>query len=69
MDIILYPKLSTRSRRAFWRTGTYQKRPGGYNPRGDLLARLSRETGQTFDATYEQLMRERAYLLSRTGRV
>ena len=67
MDIILYPKLSTRSRRAFWRAGSYQKRPYGYNPRGDLIERLSRETGQDFSTTREQLLRERHYLLSKFG--
>jgi len=67
MDIILYPKLSTRSRRAFWRTGSYRKRPYGYNPRYDLIERLSRETGQTREATHEQLLKERRYLLSKFG--
>lgn len=71
MEIVLYHKLSTRSKRALTKTNyKYSKsHPGGqpyvYNPRGQLLRRLSRETGKTLDEVREQLLAEREYILRR----
>jgi len=39
-------------------------RPYYYNPRGDLLKRLSEESGLSIEAVYHQLMREREALTS-----
>jgi hypothetical protein len=61
-DIILYSRLSTRSRRALVKTKKQWGHPYHYNPRGNLLERLSRETGMTIEAVYIQLLREREIL-------
>lgn len=63
MDLIAYFRLSTCSKRAISRKKTRFGRPYQYVPRGRLLIRLSRELGMTKEAVYQQLMRERAYLL------
>ncbi len=49
----VYSRLSTRSRRAFER---FDK---PYRPRGDLLERLHRETGMSFDDIRKQIANER----------
>jgi hypothetical protein len=64
MQLVLYPKLCTRSKRAI----TKRKKQWGhdyiYNPRGNLLERLSQETGLNIEQVYLQLIREREYLLN-----
>lgn len=60
---MLYQKLSSRSRRAMKRTRDRHGRPYEYRPRGNLLDRLSRETGLSLSAVYDQLMKERRELL------
>jgi hypothetical protein len=64
MELILYPRLSTRSKRAITRRKKKWGHPYHYSPRGDLLERLSSETGMSIDEVYFQLQRERQYLLS-----
>lgn len=67
MNLILYPKLGTRSRRALIRTNRRGFKKAGtysYSPKGTLLERLSRETGMTIDQVYSQLQKEREYLLN-----
>ena len=70
MELKLYPKLSTCSKRALTRRhyrGSQRHAPGElavYTPRGTLLARLSRETGMNEKAVIQQLFAEREYLLS-----
>jgi len=67
MDLMLYPKLGTRSKRALLRTNRRGfKKPGthSYSPKGTLLLRLARETGMTIHQVHSQLQKERAYLLS-----
>lgn len=70
MELILYELLGTRSRRAIYkthrRTHAYQKTL--YVPRYDLVLRLSRETGLTTEQVYQQMRRERDYLLGRDNR-
>ena len=65
MQLILYPLLGTRSRRGIYKTHrrnqAYQKTY--YVPRYDLVLRLSRETGLTTNQVYQQMRRERDYLL------
>lgn len=63
MELILYPKLGTCSRRAIRRSKTRYGRPYEYRPRGNLLRRLSHETGLSLDGVLDQLRDERAYLL------
>lgn len=66
MNLIFYPQLGTRSKRALIRrTRQTHKgpRPHTYRPKGTLLNRLSRETGMTTDQVYAQLQKERAYLI------
>lgn len=65
MNLILFPLLCTRSRRAIRRNikGSYGK-PYVYNPRGDLIENLANKTGMSKERVYEQLMRERRYLIS-----
>jgi hypothetical protein len=60
MELLLYPKLGTFSRRVLLRR-TCQP---AYTPRRHLLARLSRETGMTMGQVWVQLEKEREYLLS-----
>ncbi|ANV84620.1 hypothetical protein AWQ21_09620 [Picosynechococcus sp. PCC 7003] len=67
MEIVLYQKLSTRSRRSILRTKKRYGRPKPYKPRGQLLQRLAKETGWTIDQVHEQLLRERAVLLKLKG--
>lgn len=72
-QLILYPRLSTRSRRAIAKTkhrGSRRHRPGApyqYSPRGDLMERLMRETGWSFEEVYEQLLAERREILRLSG--
>ena len=70
MELKLYWKLSTRSRRALARRhyrGSQKHAPtevAVYTPRGALLERLSQETGMTQAEVVAQLFREREYLMS-----
>jgi len=64
MNLTLYPRLSTRSKKALTRKNSYWGKPYTYKPRGTLLLRLSRETGLTIDQVRSQLDREREYLIS-----
>jgi hypothetical protein len=63
MDLVLFPKLSTRSRRALKRIRGKFGRHYEYNPRPRLIQRLTRETGWTKEQVWEQLFREREYLI------
>ena len=63
MNLILYPRLCTRSRRAIVRTIKKFGWPYVYRPRGDLLERLSAETGMSREDVYRQLLAEREELL------
>jgi hypothetical protein len=63
MELILYHKLSTRSRRALLKTKGRGGKQYCYSPRGDLLERLSRETGMSVDSVVSQLLKERKFLL------
>lgn len=70
MQLLLYPRLSTRSKRALtkkYHRGSQRHAPGelvNYNPRARLIERLMRETGMSFDQVVKQLSDERKYLLS-----
>jgi hypothetical protein len=61
MELILYRRLGTLSRRVLLRRIS---QPSPYTPRRHLLARLSKETGMTMGQVWVQLEREREYLLN-----
>jgi hypothetical protein len=67
MELLFYPKLGTRSRRALVRR-THRTHRGSqlhnYSPKGTLLQRLARETGMTVSEVCLQLQKEREYLLT-----
>jgi hypothetical protein len=44
MNLTLYPRLSTRSKKALTRKTGHWGKPYNYRPRGILLQRLARET-------------------------
>jgi hypothetical protein len=61
MELLLYPKLGTFSRRVLLRRS---RQANAYTPRRHLLARLSKETGMTMGQVWVQLEKEREYLLN-----
>ncbi|MCC3464155.1 MAG: hypothetical protein JGK33_31970 [Microcoleus sp. PH2017_11_PCY_U_A] len=64
MNLIIYPKLSTRSRRALTRHAGRFGKKYTYRPKGHLLDRLSKETGLTVSQVQSQLEKERQYFLT-----
>jgi hypothetical protein len=64
MNLTLYPKLSTRSKKALTRKNGRWGKPYNYRPRGTLLQRLARETGLTIEQVWTQLEKEREYLMT-----
>lgn len=69
MELLLYQKLSTCSRRAIRRKSGPYGRKYEYRPKGNLLRRLANETGQSPEWVYDQLIKERKYLLDQGGAV
>lgn len=67
MDIIIYPLLGTTSRKAMVREKSRFGLPYIYRPRGDLLDRLSAETGMPKDSVLRQIARERQQLIGKRG--
>jgi len=65
MDLVIYPLLGTTSRRAMVREKSRFGRPYVYRPRGNLLDRLSTETGMSKNAVLRQIARERQQLISK----
>jgi len=63
MNLTLYPRLSTRSKKALTKKNGYWGTPYVYRARGHLLERLARETGMTINQVRSQLEKEREYLL------
>jgi len=63
MNLTLYPRLNTRSKKALTRKNGRWGKPYYYRPRGRLLERLARETGMTINQVLSQLEKEREYLL------
>ncbi|MBD2090376.1 hypothetical protein H6F67_10970 [Microcoleus sp. FACHB-1515] len=62
-ELRLWPLLGTCSRRAILRRTKKFGHPYTYKPRGDLIIRLSRQTGLTYAEVFSQLLREREELL------
>jgi hypothetical protein len=72
MELLFYPKLGTRSRRALTRRFRQTHRgqqPHTYRPKGTLLTRLARESGMTVEQVWAQLGKEREYLLKQESDV
>ncbi len=68
MELIFYPRLGTRSKRALLRTnrrGFKKASEHVYRPKGTLLTRLSRESGMDISQVAAQLQKERAHLLNK----
>lgn len=63
----LYSCLGTTSRRALIKTKKRNGSPYYYNPRGDLLERLSRELGVGIEDVYLRLQDLRSVLLKDLG--
>jgi hypothetical protein len=61
MELILYRRLGTLSRRVLLRR---TRQSSAYTPRRHLLARLSKETGMTMGQVWVQLEKEQEYLLN-----
>lgn len=67
MELLLYRKLSTRSKRAMRRPRGKFGQPYEYRPRGHLVKRLAQETGQPIEWVYDQIAKEREYLVNQLG--
>ena len=65
MNIVIYPLLGTTSRKAMVREKSRFGRPYVYRPRGNLLDRLSAETGMSKDVVLRQIARERQQLIGK----
>jgi len=65
MSIVIYHLLGTTSRKAMVREKSRFGRPYVYRPRGNLLERLSAETGMTKNAVLRQIARERQQLMGK----
>ncbi len=64
MNLTLYSRLSTRSKKALTRKNGRWGNPYFYRPRGRLLERLAKETNLTIDQVRSQLEKERQYLIT-----
>jgi hypothetical protein len=65
MDLIIYPLLGTTSRRAMLKAKSRFGRTYAYRPRGNLLNRLSQQTGMPVEQVLSQIGRERQYFLGK----
>lgn len=63
MKLIIYPRLSTRSKRAIVKTTKQWGHFHRYEPKPELLQRLSQELGWTEQEVLQQIREERAWLL------
>ncbi len=62
-QLLVWPRLSTCSKRAFIRTKKRWGHPYTYQPQARLLHRLTQELNMSEDAVLEQIQKERSYLL------
>ena len=63
MNLVIYPILSTRSKRAMLRLNP-KNGSGQYIPHGDHLERLAGKLGINKDQVLDQIARERKFLLN-----
>lgn len=63
MKLVVYPKLSTRSRRAirrvYWKFGNFYE----YKPRGNLIERLAKQLQMSKSDVLDQIQKERQFLI------
>lgn len=68
MELIIYPLLSFKSRKAMTRSKKADYRSWGhpyhYEPSGNTLKRLANETGMTMTQVRDRFIEEREYLLT-----
>lgn len=62
MELVIYPRLSTRSRRALVRTNKQYGNLYTYKPRGNLIRRLAQDLNWTPEKVLEQIKKERKHL-------
>lgn len=62
MELLFYPVLSTRSKRAMKRRRSRGGRPYMYKPRQDLLENLAAKYDMGVEQVHDQLIREHLYL-------
>ena len=69
MNLKIFNLLSPESQKAMLRNSTVRgwNKHYYYEPRGNLLKRLSQETGLTMTEVRNQLIKEREYLLKFNG--
>lgn len=63
MELIFFPNLNTRTRRAMRRSRGKFGRPYRYSPRRDLLENLAVKHGMTVAQVNDQLVREHLWLI------
>lgn len=63
MNLVCYPLMNLRSKRAILRTRKRWGHPVGYNPRRVLVERLASELNLSTEAVLDQLQKEREFLL------
>lgn len=68
MELICFPLLGTRSRRAMLRVKKKFGHPYTYNPNASLIQRLSLELNSDKDTIIKQLHKEREYLIKERNR-
>lgn len=72
MELKIYPLLNSKSQQAMLRTkrkyGKKWGHPYYYEPRGDLLKKLSVELQMSKSKVREQIIEEREYLLTNPGK-
>ncbi|MBL1179444.1 hypothetical protein [Pantanalinema sp. GBBB05] len=65
MQLVIFPRLSTRSKRAFLKQRGKYGRVYYYNPRWPLVERLSRELGMPAHEVIDRAWKEREFILKR----
>lgn len=63
MDLVIYPLMSTRSKRAISRRRGRFGREYEYRPHGDFVRRLALHTGMTIEGVLKQIEQEREFIL------
>jgi len=63
MNLVCYPLMNLRSKRAILRTRKRWGHPVRYNPRRVLVERLASELNLSSEAILDQLQKEREFLL------
>jgi hypothetical protein len=68
MELLIYPLLSTRSRRAISRARGKYGRPYDYRPRIDLINNLAADLRMSQDQVLDQIKRERDFILAQRAK-